>query len=511
MEEENKEIMEDEIKKVEDVEKKTKLMPKIQMESLSRNRTVAIEIGNEWLKILESTEDRIMKVFCKKLVEIKGTVGEFIGKTFSDLNFSKQGVVLCIPRHLVTVRMLDLPSTDLKEIGGMVNLQVGKQTPYSKDEIIFDHQIVGSGKEGYSRVMLVIVRRNLINDRIEVLQAAGVVIHRISVSSDGVYNWFALARPSQEEKEGEGVLVVDLDSNYSDINVIYKDRLVFTRNVLIGTKHLLGAREKWLERFMSEVAQARELFIHEQGGVRIAEVFLAGAAQSIADLDRLLSVQLELTVNVVSPIQNIRVRGDIDILQYEHFKFVSICPLIGIAMRQKETGFNLTPSELQIQRLMEERRRQVTLMGVLFAVIVMLISFLTAIYIYQKNTYLAQLKKKISGIQKEASAVEKMRLCINLVEGRLDVKMRTMNVLHEIYRLTPKEIHFTNINIEENKQAVLQGRAFAMSNVFEFVTTLESSPYFENVKTTYTTTKKEKKVEYAKFEIICVFEGGRKL
>ena len=45
-----------------------------------------------------------------------------------------------------------------------------------------------------------------------------------------------------------------------------------------------------------------------------------------------------------------------------------------------------------------------------------------------------------------------------------------------------------------------------MSNVFSFVTTLEGSPYFENVKTTYTTTKKDQGQEYTKFEIICMYE-----
>ena len=35
---------------------------------------------------------------------------------------------------------------------------------------------------------------------------------------------------------------------------------------------------------------------------------------------------------------------------------------------------------------------------------------------------------------------------------------------------------------------------------------IENSPYFENVKTTYTTTKKDRGEEYTKFEIICMYE-----
>src|SRR3989338_9111450 len=99
-----------------------------------------------------------------------------------------------------------------------------------------------------------------------------------------------------------------------------------------------------------------------------------------------------------------------------------------------------------------------------------------------------------------------MRKHISLVEERLSAQRRSINVLHEIAKLTQRDIYFTNINIEERNQTTLQGRADVMSNVFSFVTTLEGSPYFENVKTTYTTTKKEKGEEYTRFEIICMYE-----
>ena len=103
--------------------------------------------------------------------------------------------------------------------------------------------------------------------------------------------------------------------------------------------------------------------------------------------------------------------------------------------------------------------------------------------------------------------VERMRRQVYLVEGRLDAKRRSINVLKEVHQLTPKEISYTNIDIDEDDKVGLQGRASEMSTVFSFVTTLEKSPYFENVKTTYTTTKKDESGEYTKFEIVCMFEG----
>jgi hypothetical protein len=45
-----------------------------------------------------------------------------------------------------------------------------------------------------------------------------------------------------------------------------------------------------------------------------------------------------------------------------------------------------------------------------------------------------------------------------------------------------------------------------MDIVFSLVPTLEASPYFEKVKPTYTTSKKEEGESYVKFEIVCMYE-----
>ncbi|MBU1122308.1 MAG: PilN domain-containing protein [Candidatus Omnitrophica bacterium] len=145
-------------------------------------------------------------------------------------------------------------------------------------------------------------------------------------------------------------------------------------------------------------------------------------------------------------------------------------------------------------------------MGVLFAAAVMMASLLVLTDIYNKGSYLGQLKKKNSQIESEATKVERMRMHIDLVERRLAAKGSSINILDEIYNLVPNEIFLTTINIIEKKQVVFKGRAFAMSDVFKFVSTLEDSAMFENVKTTYTTTKKVEDTEYADFEIIGAYQ-----
>ncbi|OGX38872.1 MAG: hypothetical protein A3C36_00925 [Omnitrophica WOR_2 bacterium RIFCSPHIGHO2_02_FULL_52_10] len=485
-------------------------MAQLLLKSGFKRPTVVVEIGNDWLKILEYNPSIkggcVTRTSLVKLVQIKEPVTEALSKAFKNLKLSKQGVIVCIPRHLVTIRILEFPSTDPKEIDNMVTLQVGKQTPYSREEIIFAYRLIHMGRQGYTKVMLVIARRSIVNARVEALQKAGIEVDRVTVSSEGVFNWFSIAYESKMKMEGDGIVLIDIDSNYSDFIIIYKEQFSYTRNILIGTNHLLEEKEKWSEKFIEEVNHSIELFHNEEKDVKISQIFLSGAAKHVGDLQRIIGHALELPVGGVEPFNNIKIRSDANIFNQEDYIYVSPSPVLGMAIKNKEIFLDLTSSELRIQKEMEEKRKQIMLMGVLAAAIVMVGSLILLITIYTKNAYLSELKKQITKIAKEANYVENMRKHISLVEERLSAQRRSINVLHEIAKLTPRDIYFTNINIEERNQTTLQGRADVMSNVFSFVTTLEGSPYFENVKTTYTTTKKEKGEEYTRFEIICMYE-----
>lgn len=475
-----------------------------------KSPVVVVEIGNDWLKILEYNPSQkgglVTRASLVKLVQIKEPVTIALSKAFKNLKLSKQNVIVCIPRHLVTIRILEFPSTDLKEINDMVTLQVGKQTPYSREEIIFSYRPIYVEREGYTKVMLVIARKNIVNARVESLQKAGIEVGKVAVSSEGVFNWFNISYLPKITMNSEGIILLDIDSNYSDFIVIHKRQFCYSRNILIGANHLLDEGETWRDKFVEEVSHSMELFHNEERDVKIGQVYLSGAARNVSGIDEYLTMKLNLPAEVADPFRGIKMHGNIRVFKEGEYSYVSPSPVLGMSITSKDLLLDLTSGELRLQKEMESKRRQITLMGILGAAVVTVGSLCLLIAIYTKNSYLTQIKKQIAQIEKEAGYVERMRKHIDLVESRLDAKQRSINVLHEVHKLTPQEIYFTNINIEEKKRTTLQGRATAMSTVFSFVTILEGSPYFENVATTYTTTKKEKGEEYTKFEIICMYE-----
>ncbi len=476
---------------------------------------VIVEIGNDWLKIAESSFSplgvEITRISLHKLALIKGNVSVVISDIFKELAINRQHIILCIPRHLLTVRVLDLPSIDPKEIDDMINLQVGKQTPYSRDEIISTHKIMYSAREGYTKVMLAIAQRSIVNERIDTLKNSGVTVGKVVISSEGVYNWFSMAYLQEiKVKDSETVAVLDIDSNYSDFLTIHKGKLAFTKNIFIGANHLLENPEEWKGKLVEELGRCLKRYYIEEKTAKIERVFLTGAASRIESLEAVLSGGLDIMVEKTEVFRNIRIKKDLKARQEENMKFVSLTPIIGASSERARLELDLTPSEHKVFKLMEKKRLDLTVMGILSASILMTLSLLLVISLYYKNTYLTQLKTQAVAISAVSDNIEKMRMSIDMVKRMLDAKKSSLTILHEIYAVIPQEISLNNIEIEENKQVVLKGRGFAMSDVFKFIKKIEESPMFANVKASYTRTKKEKtdekETEYAEFEIVCPYE-----
>lgn len=474
--------------------------------------TVIIEIGNDWLKIIQakvSSVDGVSidKVNIFKLVEIKDSVSTVISNAFRELKLNKEKVTLCLPRHLVTTRILELPSVNPQEIADIINLQIGKQTPYSKEEIISAYKIIDSLREGYTKVILVIVRRNIVSERLDTLSKSGINVDKIALSSEGVFFWFnALYLSDNKTAANSDIILVDIDSNYSDFLVISKGKLIFTKNILIGANSLLDDKDPKINNFIEELEHARDMYLEESHALKPGKLYLSGAVKYINDLAANLSARMDLPAEVIDPLKNNLIK-DPFILKNTNFKFVSFAPLIGIALKNKELNLLLMPNEMRIAKLMEAKRSNLTMMGALFAAVIMVISLMILINIYNKNNYIKQLKSRTGQIKEDSDLVDKMRRSINLLQDRLDAKGDTLSVLDSLHKILPKEIYLTNVNIERKKDVTIKGRANAMSDVFKFVSTLENSPLFKNVKNTYTTTKKENNQEFADFEITASYEA----
>jgi len=152
---------------------------------------------------------------------------------------------------------------------------------------------------------------------------------------------------------------------------------------------------------------------------------------------------------------------------------------------------------------MKKRGRELYVMGILMAFILIFTSIIFLEKIYTKEHYLDQLKTEMSSIGEKANELEVMKQRLQLIDSRTNADGSVLNAIYEIYKIISPEIHLLSLSFDGKYNVGLRGSSNEMSEVFKFVNELEKSECFENVRTKYVSKNKVEGQEVADFEIIC--------
>jgi len=466
---------------------------------------VAVEIGTEWLKICICRDSRFHetapRLFLSKIADSGESISQTIARIFKEQKIGHCSIVAYLPRHVIAaVRILKLPSTTPSEIRDMVDLQIGKLTPFSKEEIIVSYRVIEVLPDGYTQVMLIIARRDsIINGIIAPLREAEINVDRIVLSSECVFRWFQGISGHFPSPIPDQAAIIDIDANYSDFLVMHKGQWLFTKQILIGAKQLGENQSDWPAKFSNELVDALERFHEETERSAVQRLYISGAHCLNESQQDVIQTRLGIPLERIVPIP-----ATIASLPPEAMQATSLSPLIGAAMAGQELEIDLTPGELKILKTMEVKHRRLIVTGILIAAIILTISLQVILSLQFKQSYLEQLRAEAASLQLETAKVEKMRHDINMVRQRLDAKHSLVTLICEIVKLTPPDVFYTDLQISEQGAISLKGQAPAMSAIFLFVKKLEDSPVFTNVQAVRTTTKKDGNTESCEFEITCV-------
>jgi len=414
--------------------------------------------------------------------------------------FAKVPVIGCLPRQMVNVRMLELPSTDRDEITDMVDLQVGKQTPYSKDEIVFDYRVVGLGRTGYTRVMLNIVQRSVIRERFHVLEEAGVEVERMSTSSEGIFNWCVRALPKRS-----AVAVLDVDSSCSDLTVMVNGVLVFTKSIQVGANLLLKNFEQWKEKLSIEVRRLLEACQGELPGVKVGQLLVAGAGVNVKGLAKGLEADLGSSVEEIDSLKVAKKMPKKPSLGDSRYAAVSLTPLIGMALDPAGLQFNLVPDSVTLRKNLENRARHLTVLSMLVMTALVSTSMYAAVKMHLQTRRLGVLADNLSETTPRVNELKRMRDVIGVVNGRRDRTFTAANLFSVLHPLVPEGVLFDSIEFDvakEKDQVRLDGVSKTNPAVRALVGNLEESPLFKDARQVQT--KMEKKMY--RFQVVCSVE-----
>ena len=411
-------------------------------------------------------------------------------------------VIDIIPTQSVITKNIEIPSVERKEIKEILNLQAGRHTPYSRDEIIVDYVEIGTYKNSYTKVLLVIVARSVVRRHYEILERAGFRLKRALLSSEGIA--LTVSRTFHLENEAVPVNILHVDEYFTDFSIVLKNKVIFIRSIPIGISQLKTEKEVFEIKFIDELKRSLEAYL--SGDIEISPnmLILTGAEEKLKEIEDLLNRTLHLPIKTLPYINIFDIselaRGSIFKARQVSF-FDTIAPILN----SPEMKIDLIPEEARVRRSIEERGKDLMLTGIFILSIFVTVFFILVSKIYFKGAQLNKFDSKYAVINQEAKKLEKDLNKISLVKNYLNSRGYSLEVLTQLHALVSENIQLSELRYEGDKIAI-KGTAEAMSAVFSFVDSLEKSQYFKEVKTRYTAKRKDGLRDVTDFEIVALTE-----
>lgn len=444
-----------------------------------------MEISDSHVKVVEA------KIAKGKREITRIALSESINQIIISHDVTNHNIRINIPRHLATVRFLKLPSTDEEEIKNMIKIEAVKQVPYGDEEVISGCRIIEKFNDGYSNVLLAIIQGNVVKRFLDILKGLKIEsVESLSLSSEALFLWYLVAGKHIEEKN---VLLVDIDSDHIDIDVLEDNRLVFTRGVS-HDKDLASTSETIVDQIRISIAAYQK-----ESDKTIDKIVISGVRDRVNECRDLVIKESKVPVEILDQMTNIPITANVVIEQ----KAASFVELLGLTLRPQDAKINLMPEELQAERRFKLLQGNAIKMLILTGFIIMVSSGLLIKKIYDKSIYVSNINLELKKISPQITKAKKMLKDINLVEEEIDKKPLAIDIIREVYKITPSNITFTMLNFETQKTLIIRGNASNLANIFKYISALEDSSYFENVKVKYANKRIMANKETADFEIEC--------
>jgi type IV pilus assembly protein PilM len=145
--------------------------------------------------------------------------------------------VLLIPKHLVTVRYVTLPSSSDEEISRMVRFEAERHIPFNAERHVVSHHVMKKEHIGGSHVLLAAADSSVVEEHLQVLTAAGIAPDVADVTSLALFNAFMFTQP--EGLEDQTCALVNIGSLTTEICIVSRGLLAFTRSTSLGTARLV--------------------------------------------------------------------------------------------------------------------------------------------------------------------------------------------------------------------------------------------------------------------------------
>lgn len=248
----------------------------------------------------------------------------------------KQAAVAVAGSSVMTKVILMPASLTDEQMEEQILVEADQYVPYSLDEVNFDFEILGENETEPEKVNVLIAasRKEIIEDRIQVLAKAGLKAKVVDVEAFAMENAFTLLIDQLPDAvEGQTVAIVDIGATVTALNVVYNSRTIYTRDQPFGGRQLteeiqrrygltyeeaglakklgglpdnytVDVLEPFKRAMVQQIQRSIQYFSSSSASKRVDTLILAGGCASIPGMDKMVLQALGLPTVIANPFIN---------------------------------------------------------------------------------------------------------------------------------------------------------------------------------------------------------------
>jgi type IV pilus assembly protein PilM len=343
---------------------------------IGKKGAIGLDIGSRYLKLAQLNAGKEgyelsmfnmmpleRDVISDGLVLNKSKLTSSIKELLGQSGLKKGDVSIGLSGHSsVITKLIKVPQITEEELGLNIKYEAEQYIPFDIKDVNIDFEILGSSRdeEGMMDVMLVAVKKTVMDDYLEVVQQAGLTPAVVDIDCFAVGNMYELNYGISERKV---VALVNIGACKTNINIMKNGQPVFTRDTAVGSNAHSDAiernlnvskeaaeriklgelpdgvkaeavaeiMEKTSDEIYAEIYRTFEYFRSSSGDEDISGIVLSGGATLLGGFAQLMSERLGIPAEVADVLRKIRVPDKVE------SSVRSVAPIaavaIGLAMR----------------------------------------------------------------------------------------------------------------------------------------------------------------------------------
>jgi type IV pilus assembly protein PilM len=337
-----------------------------------KKTSIGLDIGSGFVKVVEvdhsGAQPEVSRVAMRALLpdaivegEIMdyGLVSETVRGLFQDLGIKNAEVVTAIGGHDVIIKKIQMDRMKESDAREVIRWEAEQHVPFDIKSVELDFQILNPHEEGMQmEVLLVAAKRELVDNKVGLLQDAGVNPVIIDVDAFALHNAFEHNYPEAQE----GIIaLVNVGHETTNVNILEDGIPILTRDIPFGSRRIredlqrergltaeqaedvVQAREtvEDLERFVDasadEIAvgieRASAFLMTREDGETLGKIFLSGGGARVPGMVESLGRRMNVETRLVNPFERVPVRpGAAGEVSIEEAAPMLLLPL-GLALR----------------------------------------------------------------------------------------------------------------------------------------------------------------------------------